>query len=291
MELIDLTKAFTDTPFQRFQEVIGGGGKVLGLVATGGAVLSGKASDALTDMAREFGAKGLVTVRVAEKELLSPMAKHLGEASLHQAISQAQAHPGDLVLMVADSLEASARVLGALRVHLAEQLKIVPEDRFAFAWVTDFPLFHYNEQTRRWESEHHPFTAAREEDLAFLEKEPGRVRSRSYDLVVNGVELGSGSIRIHRRDVQEAIFRVLGLPPEEVKERFGFLLDAFRFGAPPHGGIAPGIDRLMALITKAPSIREVVAFPKTQKAVDLMTNAPSDVKEEQLKEAGIRLRR
>ena len=262
-----------------------------GLVATGGAVLSGKPLDALTDVAREFGAQGLVTVRVTERELISPVAKHVGESTLRAAIQQAGARPGDLVLLVADLPETGAKVLGGLRSHLAAHLNLIPEGVFSWVWVTDFPLFRYNPETKRWDSEHHPFTAPRESDLPFLEKDPGKVRSRSYDLVVNGVELGSGSIRIHRRETQEIIFRILGLPPREVVERFGFLLDAFCYGAPPHGGIAPGIDRLVALITHAASIREVVAFPKTQKAIDLMTGAPSEVTEAQLKEVGIALKK
>ncbi len=289
MELMDLTALFSQTSFQRFRDVVAKGGVIRGLVATGAAILSGKGVDALTDVAKQFGAQGLVTVRVTPTEMVSPVAKHVGEATLKQVVEQAGARPGDLILMVADQPEITARVLGALRVHVAEQLKIIPAGRFSFVWVTEFPLFHYNTEMKRWESEHHPFTAAREEDLPRLESNPGAVLSRSYDLVVNGMELGSGSIRIHRRDVQEAVFRVLGLPESEVQSRFGFLLDAFRYGAPPHGGIAPGVDRLIALITEAASIRDVIAFPKTQKAVDLMTNAPSDVTEAQLKEVGISL--
>ncbi|MBI3615570.1 MAG: aspartate--tRNA ligase [Candidatus Omnitrophica bacterium] len=287
MELVDLTGAFAATGFRAFREVVESGGKVKGLVATGGAVLSGKAVDALTDAAKAAGGHGLVTVRVTEKELICPVAKHLGEEALRKAAAQAQAKNGDLLLLVADKPEAAASVLGALRTHLASTLNLIPQQNFSFSWVTDFPLFRFNPELKRWDSEHHPFTAPREEDLPFLEKDPGKVRSRSYDLILNGVELGSGSIRIHQRLVQETIFRILGLPPSEVQERFGFLLDAFRYGAPPHGGIAPGIDRLICLLTDAPSIREVIAFPKTQKAVDLMTGAPSEVRQDQLKEAGI----
>jgi len=228
---------------------------------------------------------------VAEKELVSPVAKHLGDETMKRIVAEGSAKPGDLVLLVADEPKAAARIAGGLRAHLAEKLGVVPPGRFSFCWVTDFPLFHHNAAEKRWESEHHPFTAPVEEDLGFLEKDPGKVRSRSYDLVVNGFELASGSIRIHRRETQEAVFRVLGLPPEEVERRFGFLLGAFRYGAPPHGGIAPGIDRLIALIAGAPSIRDVIAFPKTQKAVDLMVGAPSDVSEQQLKDLGIALKR
>lgn len=291
LELVDVSGCFSQTSFERFRENLQKGGVIKALVAPGAAVLSGKQVDHLTDVAKSFGALGLVTIRVAEKELVCPMAKHLGTQTLRRLVTQVQGHPGDLVLLLADSQERTSAVLGALRAHLGELLHLAAEGRYAFCWVTDFPLFHYNAELKRWDSEHHPFTAPREEDCAFLEKEPGRVRARSYDLVANGTELGSGSIRIHQREVQETVFRVLGLSDSEVQSRFGFLLDAFRYGAPPHGGIAPGIDRLMALITGASSIREVIAFPKTQKAVDLMTGAPSEVAEAQLKEVGISLRK
>ena len=291
MELAEVSPIFRETPFERFRQVVGKGGVVKALVATGGAVLSGKASDALTDVAHALGAQGLVTIRVLERELSCPMARHIGEPGLRQVVEQCGARPGDLVLLAADARPTALRVMGGLRTHLAEKLELVPAGRFSFVWVTDFPLFQYNEEEKRWESEHHPFTAAFEEDLPLLEKEPGKVRARSYDLVVNGQEIGSGSVRIHRREVQEAIFRVLGIPPEEVERRFGFLLGAFRFGAPPHAGIAPGIDRLVALLAGAASIREVIAFPKTQKGVDPMVGAPSEVSPAQLKELGIVVRK
>lgn len=292
MEIQDLTALFADTLFQRFRDVVAKGGVVLGLTAPRGSeLLSAKAVEGLTEIARAAGALGLVTVRVTDQELISPVAKHLGEENLRRLAQKAGAKSGDLLLLVADSAERAAPALGALRQHLAQPLNLVPSGRFSFSWIVDFPLFKFNPEAKRWESEHHPFTAPREKDLPMLESNPGKVLSRSYDLILNGVELGSGSIRIHQRQVQEQVFRVLGLPDQEVKDRFGFLLEAFRFGAPPHGGIAPGLDRLIALITDAPSIREVIAFPKTQKAVDLMVAAPSEVSPAQLKELGISVRK
>jgi len=287
MELEEFTHIFQESPFDRFRQAIAAGGVVYGMVAKGGASLSGKITDGLTDMARGLGAQGLVTIRVTDQGCVCPVAKHLGEEALRQVVSQAGAQPGDLILLMADRPSKTFEVLGNLRVHVAQRLNLVPTQRFCFVWVTEFPLFKYNEEMQRWESEHHPFTAPLEEDMSLLERDPGKVRARSYDLVVNGQELGSGSIRIHRQEVQEAIFRILGLPEEEVQKRFGFLLKAFRFGAPPHGGIAPGIDRMVAILVGASSIREVIAFPKTQKGVDLMVGAPSEVSGSQLKELGI----
>jgi aspartyl-tRNA synthetase len=291
MELLDLTRSFDGTGFERFREAIAKGSVVRGLVAPGAGGMTGKQVDGLTELAKQSGALGLVTIRVTEKELVCPVAKHLGKEMMKRIVADAKAKVGDLILMVADEAGRAGLILSGLRGHLAEQLKLIPEGKFAFAWVTDFPLFKWNAETKRWDSEHHPFTAPNEEDKAMLESDPGKVRSRSYDLALNGVELGSGSIRIHDRQTQEAVFRVLGLPEQEVKERFGFLLDAFRYGAPPHGGIAPGVDRLIALITGEPSIREVIAFPKTQKAVDLMVGAPSEANPDQLKELGITVKR
>ena len=291
MELLDLTRSFAGTGFERFRDAIAKGSVVRGLVAPGAGGMTGKQVDGLTELAKQSGALGLVTIRVTEKELVCPVAKHLGEETMKRIVSDAGAKVGDLILLVADSPDRAGLILSGLRGHLAQVLNLIPEGKFAFAWVTDFPLFKWNAETKRWDSEHHPFTAPKQEDRSSLESDPGKVLSRSYDLALNGVELGSGSIRIHDRQTQEAIFRVLGLPEQEVKDRFGFLLDAFRYGAPPHGGIAPGVDRLIALITNASSIREVIAFPKTQKAVDLMVGAPSEASPNQLKELGINVKK
>jgi len=290
MTLTDLTPLFSGTNFKRFQQVISDSGVIRGLAAPGGADLSAKETEDLIALAQAQGAKGMVPVRVTDQGLVSPVAKHLEEALLKQTVETLKGKKGDLILLVADSPRTASAALGAVRSVLAERLKLIPERGFHFTWITGFPLFQRNATENRWDSEHHPFTAPFDEDLSFLESDPGRVRARSYDLVLNGMELGSGSIRIHRRETQEAIFRILALDPDEVQTRFGFLLDAFRYGAPPHGGIAPGIDRLIALITGAESIREVIAFPKTQKGVDLMMKAPDQVSERQLKELGINLK-
>ncbi|MBI4227885.1 MAG: aspartate--tRNA ligase, partial [Candidatus Omnitrophica bacterium] len=287
LELVEVNACFADTGFERFRQVVTSGGLIAGFTVPGGGVLGHKEVDRLTETAKAFGAKGLVSIRVTPTEIASPVAKHVGEPTLRRVVEQMAAKPGDLIVLVADAPKTAREVLDRLRRHVAEALKLIPADQWRFVWVVEFPLFAYNTETQRWESEHHPFTAPRDEDVPQLAERPGAVRSRSYDLVVNGTELGSGSIRIHSREVQQQIFRVLGMSDAEAQARFGFLLDAFRYGAPPHGGIAPGIDRLVALLTGSPTIRDVVAFPKTQKAVCPMTGAPTGVRPEQLKELGL----
>jgi len=197
--------------------------------------------------------------------------------------------PGDLLLFVADKPEVVADALGNLRVHLGERLGLIPSDALSFVWVVDFPLLEYSEEERRYVAKHHPFTAPRDEDLSLLQTDPGSVRAQAYDLVLNGRELGGGSIRIHRREVQELMFQVLGLSKNEAYDQFGFLMDALELGAPPHGGIALGFDRLMMLLLGVPSIRDTIAFPKTQKATCLMTNAPAPVDARQLRELHLKV--
>ena len=279
--LSDLVK---DSKFMVFKKVVESKGKVMGIKATGGASFTLKQLDELTKNAIENGAKGLVWIKVLENDFQSPVKKHLGEELLQSLVNEFEAKTGDLLLLVADKALVAMSVLGSLRVSVAEALNCVNNDVFNFLWVTDFPLFKYNAEEKRWDSEHHPFTSPKPEDIQYMDSDLGRVRSCAYDLVINGTELGSGSIRIHQEQLQQKIFDILGMDKDEIKTKFGFLLDAFTYGAPPHGGFAPGIDRLLCLMSKSSSIREVIAFPKTQKGFCPLTMAPSGVSKKQLDE-------
>ena len=274
--------------FAPFEKALSGGGSVRGLRVPGGAAFSRKKLEELADLAREHGSGGIVWVkREASGALASPAAKHLPEGMLERIAAAAGLEAGDLLLIVADRTSPVFAALAALRAAAARLIGVVDESRHVFCWVTDFPLFGFDEGNRTWFPMNHPFTAPREADLERLETDPGSVRARAYDVVVNGWELGSGSIRIHRADVQERVFRLLGISPEEGRRRFGFLLDALKYGAPPHGGIALGLDRICAIAAGATSIRDVIAFPKTTSGLDLMMKAPSDVASEQLRDLGL----
>ncbi|MCK4422520.1 MAG: hypothetical protein KAV18_00425, partial [Candidatus Omnitrophica bacterium] len=278
-----------DTEFKVFRNVIKSKGVIKGLKAKGRADMSGSQIKELTEWTISLGAGGLCWFKVTEDGLKSPIAKFFSEEQLKTLQNKLEAQAGDLLLLIADKPATALEVSGQLRLRMC-----VPEEEdkeeIEFLWVTDFPLFKYNKDEKRWDSEHHPFTSCYEEDMEkFDSDDMGSIRSRAYDLVINGMEIASGSIRIHNRGMQEKIFKTIGLDAEEVKHRFGFLLEAFAFGAPPHGGIAFGLDRLMTIFTKTESIREVMAFPKTQKGTCLMTSAPSDISNRQLKELGIRL--
>ncbi|MFO7783093.1 MAG: aspartate--tRNA ligase [Desulfatiglandales bacterium] len=291
LEIRDLTGPAAESSFQVFRQEIDAGGTVKAVTVPGGAGrFSRKDLDGLGASAAEWGARGLAWAKVTESEWQSPIKKFFTADLQAAANSDAGARPGDLVLLVSDKEEAALRVLGMLRLHLARRLDLFQEGGTSFVWVTGFPLFEYNEEEDRLDAVHHPFTSPLEEDLPRLGTEPLAVRARAYDLVLNGSEIGGGSVRIHTRDLQDRIFRVLGISPEEAGAKFGFFLEALQYGAPPHAGMALGFDRLVAIMAGAESIREVIAFPKTQRATCPLTGAPSQVDEGQLEELGLSLR-
>ncbi|HUL74912.1 MAG TPA: aspartate--tRNA ligase [Vicinamibacterales bacterium] len=290
MPIADVSRHFVDSPFSVFKDAVAGGGVVRGFVVTGGGRYSRKDLDGLADQAKQLGASGLVWVRVAAGAVQSSALKAAGEAPLRQAFDAAGGKEGDLLLLAAGAEALVAKVLGQLRLVVAKREELLKPEDFRFAWITEFPLFEWNEDEKRWDSMHHPFTSPRPQDVPLLESAPERVRARAYDLALNGSEIAGGSIRIHRAEVQRHVFRLLGISDEDARARFGFFLDALEFGTPPHGGIAFGLDRIVALILGEASIREVIAFPKTAQAVDLMAGAPSSVDERQLRELHIRLR-
>ncbi len=292
LEIHDISDLAAESQFRVFRQAVEAGGRVRGIcVPQGTRHYSRKGIDELTlFVQQDFGAKGLAWFRVEEGgKLNSPIAKNFDEA-LQQRIAQAlEAEPGDLLLLVADQYELTCRALAGLRRRVAQQLKLVPEGRMHFAWVVEFPMFEWDEELGRWQAKHHPFTAPRPQDVEYLESDPGRCRALAYDLVINGSEAGGGTIRIHDPELQQRVFRVLGIDEQQAEERFGFLLEALRYGAPPHGGIALGLDRWVMLFAGCESIRDVIAFPKTQRAMDLMTGAPGPVDPEQLQELHIRV--
>ena len=288
LEIREVGEIFRESSFRVFRETLEAGGVIRGLAVPGGASLSLKQLEDLTGFCREAGAGGLLWILLKEGGALkSPIKKSLAEGELVRLREVFSCGEGDCLMLVADRPETAATVLGRLRLKLAADLKLIPKDRYEFLWVVDFPLLAYNEEEKRFEAVHHPFTSPHPEDLALLETDPARVRSRAYDLVLNGTELGGGSIRIHRQEVQQKVFSLLNIGPEEAQSRFGFLLEALRHGAPPHGGIALGLDRLLMLMAGLNSIRDVITFPKTQKAVCLTTGSPSEVDPAQLKDLHI----
>jgi aspartyl-tRNA synthetase len=286
MELIDLTDLLAHSEFRVFADTLAAGGQVKALLAQGCAGVSRKQVDDLAEIAKRYGARGLVTLaRLEDGTIKSSAAKHLSEREIDSILGRAEVAAGDLVLIVADANRAVvARSLGEMRLALGQQLGLVRQDVHALCWVVEFPLLEWSAEEQRWTAVHHPFTSAMDEDWLLLESDPGHVRAKAYDLVMDGWEVGGGSIRIHRREQQQAMFRALGIGAEEADEKFGHLLEAFEYGAPPHGGIATGIDRTVAILAGSSSIREVIAFPKTASATDLMFRSPSEISAAQLRE-------
>lgn len=285
MEIVDLGEIVKGTSFKVFAQVLESGGQVRALnVKNSAEALSRKALDDLTEIAKTYGAKGMAWIKVQENELQSPIIKFFEQDMLDNMLKALGSEPGDTVVFIADTPKIVADALAHLRLALGKQLNLIDESKNSFLWVTEFPLVEYDETEKRYAAMHHPFTAPREEDLGNFESDPGSIKARAYDLVLNGNEIGGGSIRIHQKEVQEKMFKLLGIGKEEAEAKFGFLLDALQFGAPPHCGIALGLDRITMLLTGATSIRDVIAFPKTQKATCLMTQAPSAVDPKQLRE-------
>ena len=287
MELTDVGDLVAKTGFKVFANVVANGGSVKCICAKGCSGMPRREIDDLAKYVSTYRAKGLAWIVMAEEGIKSPIAKFFTEEEMNALIERVGAETGDIIFFVADTYLVVSEALGHLRLELAKRLSLIPEDTLNFLWVTEFPLLEYDEEQQRYIAIHHPFTAPMDEDLLLLETEPLKVRAKAYDMVLNGIELGGGSIRIHRRGIQEQIFSALGLSPEESMDKFGYLLEAFEYGTPPHGGVAFGLDRLIMLLTGKDNIRDVIAFPKTQSASDLMAHAPSPVADKQLKDLHI----
>ncbi|SCW45730.1 aspartyl-tRNA synthetase [Paenibacillus tianmuensis] len=289
LELQDVSDIVAESGVQVFANVIKKGGQVKALNAKGCAAWSRKEIDDLGVFAARYGAKGLAWMTYKDGELKGPIVKFFNEQELEQLKQRLQAEEGDLLLFSADTKKVVADVLGNLRLKIGRQLGLIDDSKFKFAWVVDFPLLSYDEEAKRYVAEHHPFTRPKEEDMHYFDTDPGQIRAQAYDLVLNGYEVGGGSMRIYQREVQEKMFATLGLSKEEAQEKFGYLLEAFEYGTPPHGGIAFGFDRLVMLITGRTNLRETIAFPKTASASDLLTGAPGPVDAKQLEDLSIRL--
>ena len=288
MELMDVSDIFAKSEFKVFQSALATGGVIKCIIAPRSADMSRKEVDALTEVAKSFGAKGMPTLAVTAEGVKGSASKFVTPEEVEALKSKTGAGVGDLVVFATDARAVANKVLGGLRLWFRDKLELADESIMAFAWVVDFPFFAYNEEEKKWESEHHPFTMPKMEDLDKFDTNPGEVMSDAYDMVCNGYELASGSIRIHRRDIQLKMFQMLGLSDDDIQAKFGHMLEAFEYGAPPHGGMAPGIDRLVMLLADEPNIREVIAFPKNQAGRDVMADAPSEVEPKQLKELHIK---
>ena len=291
MELMNVSELGEIMDFKVFKDAVNNDGQVKAIVAKGASDnYTRKDIDALTEFVNIYGAKGLAWVKVVDEGLNGPIAKFFEADHVEKLKALTGAQSGDLVLFVADKPNVVAQSLGALRLKLAKELDLIDESKLNFLWVTDWPLLEYDEELKRYTAAHHPFTAPKQEDISKLDTEPENAQANAYDIVLNGYELGGGSIRIHNEDLQSKMFEVLGFTEEQAREQFGFLLDAFKYGAPPHGGIALGLDRLVMLLTGRTNLRDTIAFPKTASATCLLTNAPSEVSENQLEELSLRIR-
>lgn len=291
MELINVSQLGHEMDFKVFKDTVENNGEIKAIVAKGAAdQYTRKDMDALTEFVNIYGAKGLAWVKVTDEGLTGPIARFFEDKDAEQLKSLTEASAGDLVMFVADKPEVVAQSLGALRIKLAKELGLIDESKLNFLWVTDWPLLEYDDESKRYVAAHHPFTSPKKEDIDKLDSEPENAQANAYDIVLNGYELGGGSIRMHNGELQEKMFEVLGFTKEQAQEQFGFLLGAFKYGAPPHGGIALGLDRLVMLLTNRTNLRDTIAFPKTASATCLLTDAPGEVSEKQLEELSLRIR-
>ncbi len=291
LELVEISNVFRNSEFKIFQDTLASNGIIAGLNAKGCAKYSRKQIDELTEITKKFGGKGLIWFKKTDGTINSPIAKFVDDVALEQLQKQTKLENGDLLLVVADQMEKCFSILGVLRKEIAKRNGLLEKvkDKFSFLWVVEFPLFEYDEEEKRLVAKHHPFTAPMDEDLFLLETEPLKVRAKSYDIVVNGEEIGGGSIRNHKPELQEKVFRLLNLSEDDIQNKFAFLLEALKYGAPPHGGIAIGLDRLVMTLTGTDNIRDVIAFPKTTSGLALMENCPSFIDDAQLRELGIKI--
>jgi len=289
MELKDLSYIFEGCDFKVFADTIAKGGSVRAICVPGAASYTRKQVDELIDFVKVYKAKGLASFAIENGEYKSNILRFMKEEQIKEVINKMDAKEGDLVLFVADKNDVVFASLGALRCEMAKRLGLIDEKEYNFLWVTDFPMFEYDEEDKRFYAVHHPFTAPKDEDIALMDTDPGKVRAKAYDIILNGTELGGGSIRIHSRELQQKVFETLGFSKEEAEERFGFLLNAFKYGVPPHGGLAYGLDRLVMLMLGLDSIRDTIAFPKDKNASCQMTEAPGTVDDKQLEELSIKL--